>query len=368
VDALFTYENTIQWIQANNPSIVYIFNGRYAVARAIVRACEYLKVKYFTHERTAQLNYVVLFEDRLPHDPRPYALEIKKFWSENCKKSSVIDQGVDFYEERPNRKLTGWYSMIDAQSRGLLPDKFNSKQNNIAIFASTEGEFVALLDLYSGALYNSQKTAYHELLKEAEISSPESFFYIRIHPNSKNEQNKWWHATEFSEFKNLEIIEPESPVCSYELLASCQKTIGIGSSMLIEATYWGKPALLVGLTFYSGLDAVYECASVKEACQLINKVDLEPKPQQNAIKFGAYMRCCGMEIPFSKPVNYYTLEFKGSVLEARREIHEWLGECEKRPEVSGIKKWLRDRSDRRKFHKLWKKCDGWFADIPQTKS
>ena len=74
VDALFSYENTIQWLQENHPAIVYIFNGRYAVARAMVRACEYLKIKYFTHERTAQLNYVVLFEDRLPHGPRPYAL------------------------------------------------------------------------------------------------------------------------------------------------------------------------------------------------------------------------------------------------------------------------------------------------------
>ena len=360
-DALFSYENTIKWIHENNPSIVYIFNGRYAVARAIVRACELLKINYFTHERTSQLNYVQLFENRLPHDPRPYALQINKFWSQNCGDSSIIDQGIDFYEERPNNKLTGWHSMISGQSRGLLPSKFNLNLNNIAIFASTEGEFVALLDLYSGSLYNSQKIAYYELLKEAEENSPESFFYLRIHPNSKNEQNKWWHAPEFSTLNNLEIIEPESPVCSYELLANCQKTIGIGSSMLIEGTYWGKPALLLGLTFYSGIDAVYECSSVKEACQLISTMNLEPKSKQNAIKFGAYMRCSGIEIPLSKPINYYTLEFKGSVLEARREVHEWLGACEKRPEVSGIKKWLRDRSDRRDFHKLWKKCDGWFG-------
>ena len=57
--------------------------------------------------------------------------------------------------------------------------------------------------------------------------------------------------------------------------------------------------------------------------------DLSPKAQVNAIKFGAFMRCGGDDLIHSVPVNYYTMKFKNQVLEANREVHQWLGECEK---------------------------------------
>jgi len=43
-----------------------------------------------------------------------------------------------------------------------------------------------------------------------------------------------------------------------------------------------------------------------------------------------------------------------------------LEEARMSPFVLKSKKWLRDRSDRREFHKLWKKCDGWFAETKKS--
>jgi hypothetical protein len=104
---------------------------------------------------------------------------------------------------------------------------------------------------------------------------------------------------------------------------------------------------------------------LEEAFKLVSDPNLPPKPKENAIMYGAFWRCYGDDLPFSAPKNFYTLDFKGRILEARREIHEWLGECEKRPPVSGFKKWLQDRKDRRDFQRLWDECDGWFAESPK---
>jgi hypothetical protein len=311
-----------------------------------------LGVDYYTHERNSSLGMVQLFKNSLPHDPRPYAAMVEEFWEQHHTDQEVVSQGTDFFEERPKKILTGWTSMVKDQVRGLLPEEWEQQRRNIVIFGSTEGEFVALQDLYEGAPFQAQIDAYSSLLHEASKECPELMFYLRLHPNSKNELNQWWTMEAITRFSNLRIVKPEDPVSSYALLQSCEKVLGIGSSMCLEATYWGKPSILLGLTFYSGLDAVYESRNVVEACQLLKAVDLPAKNKINAIKFGAFMRGNGERLPHSIPVNYYTMTFKGEILEANRDVLEWLSECEKRPPVRGWKKWLQNRKDNTKFSQL----------------
>ena len=359
-DALASYSFAKCWMTATKADMIYIFNGRYAAARAFVRAAQETGTPFCTHERTSSLGRIRLFSDSVPHDPRPYRDMVKRFWAQHGLDPKVVEQGIDFFEERPRRKLTGWVSMIEGQSQGRLPDSWDPSKRNIAIFGSTEGEFVALQDLYEGALFTSQLEAYSRLLQHASIHCPDLTFYLRLHPNSRNELNRWWKHPSLANIPNLEVIEPDDEVSSYALLNACEKIVGIGSSMCLEATYWGKPSLLLGLTFFSGLDAVYECASIEAACRMLHSRDLPPKEQINAIKFGAFMRCGGEVLPHSEPVNYYTLKFKGKVLEARQEIHEWLGACENRSPAQGIRARIRNKQDRHNFRLLWDKFNGCF--------
>ena len=362
-DALTAYETTLNTLKEEGINLVYVFNGRYAIARAIVRACQKQGVDFYTHERKSDLNKIQLYKNTLPHDPRPYSKLVDDFWEANKGMPEVRRNGVDFFEERPKRQLTGWYSMVSGQTQGKLPASWNLEKRNMTIFGSSEGEFVALQDLYEGALFTSQREGYKELLSGCLIKCPDVMFYLRLHPNSKNEKVCWWKDPALLSLKNLEIIEPEDDICSYTLMNASEKILGIGSSICLEATYWGKPSLLLGLTFYSGIDAVYECHSIEEAYELIAQKDLSPKPSENAVKFGAYMRCAGITLPYSQPVNFYTLTFKGKVLEARQEVHEWLGECESRKPVTGWKKWLRDRKDASRFKKIYADCGGNLSGI-----
>lgn len=361
-DGINAFETFNQWLKSHQPDHVFIFNGRYSVSRALLRACEQNQIPFSTHERTGNLKKIQLFPSSFPHDPRAYPRMAKELWAKQSGNEEFFQEGADFFEERPNGQITGWKSFITGQKPDLLPDRFDPNRRNIAIFGSSESEVLAIEGLIEGVKFPNQFSIYLSFLNLAITSCPGVFFYLRLHPNSKNEKNKWWEDSKLTSLPNLVVVAPESEVSSYSLLAACEKVIGLSTTLCLEATYWGKPSIVLGPTYYSGIDAVYEPSTLEEACQLVSDPNLSPKPKENAIMYGAFMRCYGDELPYSEPLNFYTLDFKGKVLEARREVHEWLGECEKRPEVFGIKKWLRDRSDRREFHKLWKKCVGWFAE------
>jgi hypothetical protein len=364
-DGINAFETFNQWLKSHQPDHVFIFNGRYSVARALLRACEQNQIPFSTHERTGSLNKIHLYPYSFPHDPRVFSQMAKEFWAKQSGNEEFFQEGIEFFEERPKGQLTGWQSFITAQKTDSLPDGFDLNRRNVAIFGSSENEMLAFEGLMDGVEFPSQLKVYIDFLSLAHERCPEVFFYLRLHPNSKTEKNIWWRKPELKNLPNLKIIEPDSEVSSYSLLDACEKIVGLSTTLCLEATYWGKASIVLGPTYYSGIDAVYEPSTLEEACQLVYDPDLPPKPKENAIMYGAFWRCYGDELPYSEPLNFYTLDFKGKVLEARREVHEWLGKCEKRPEVLGIKKWLRDRSDRREFHKLWKKCEGWFAETPK---
>lgn len=363
-DAYRIFLTGLRYLKENQFDLVYIFNGRYASPRAWVRACQIHNVEFVTHERTASLDRAIRFSNTLPHYPEQYSEKVLQFWEKVCNDKAILDEAKNYFEERPKGKLTGWVSFVDKQKDGLIPEDWDDKVRNVVIFATTEREFVGIQDMSNGVLFSSQIEAYPLLIKKAVEKEPGLYFTIRIHPNSLKEKRRWWESEQFKSLPNCRIIHPESIISSYSLLVSCEKTVCFRSSMGLEATYWGKPSIALAAPFYSGINAVYEPKTINEAIDLIIS-QLDPKPQINALKFAAFDRCAGDQLPHSKSINYYTLDYKGQVLEASNEVNKWLGECEKRPSVAGFKKWLQDRKDCRDFKRLWAECNGWFAESPK---
>ena len=81
-------------------------------------------------------------------------------------------------------------------------------------------------------------------------------------------------------------------------------------------------------------------------------------PVEGALRYGYYFRCAGEIARYTEPVNYFTLKFKGQVLETRQEVREWLVECNKRKSVRGIKKWFRELLDKRCFKSICDRLNG----------
>jgi hypothetical protein len=78
-----------------------------------------------------------------------------------------------------------------------------------------------------------------------------------------------------SEFNNLTVIWPKDQVDSYSLLDACDKIITFGSTIGIEAAYWGKISILAGRAVYERLDCIYKPSNHEELITLI-KSDLKP--------------------------------------------------------------------------------------------
>ncbi len=360
LDSYRIYLSAIRYLEEGRYDRVYVFNGRYAGARPWIRACEKKKVSFFTHDKFSSPDRPTRFDCALPHIPAQYPRRILDFWESAEGNSAIVDQARDFFEERPKGKLTGWVSFVDLQEKDMLPAGWDSSKKNIAIFSSTEWEFVSIKELMENALFPCQEDACHYLITEVHKRDPEVCFYIRIHPNSSADKGRWWELPSIQNLAHCTIIPPESSISSYALLQACDTSVTYISTIGVEATYWGKPSIILAQAIYWGLDAVYEPKTREEALEMLCS-DLVPKPQTNALKYAAFLRCGGDELPHSEAVNYYTMTFKGQILEARQEVHAWLGACEKRSPASGWKKWLRDKRDRRHLKTLWKECDGWFA-------
>ncbi|MEI8309169.1 MAG: hypothetical protein WCH98_00275 [Verrucomicrobiota bacterium] len=360
LDSLRIYRTACAYLAEDKYDRVYIFNGRYAAARPWLRACASRGVTYVTHEKSSSLNRIFLYKNGIPHTTLGWPERMRAFWELNGNDGEVLKQAEDFFEERPKGFLTGWYSFTDKQRGDQMPADWDPKRKNAVIFSSTSNEFAGIKDLIVASLFESQLEAYSFIVKEASKRDPNLRFYLRIHPNSTEDKFRWWTEFDNETLALLTIIPPESGISSYTLLFNSDVVITPFSSIGIEATYWGKPSIVVDRPYYCGIDAVYEPQTGDEIVDLLAK-DISPKPKINALKYSAFLRCSGFLLRHSNPLNYYTIDFKGSVLEARQEVHEWLARCEKRPKAGPIGKWLRDRNDAREFRKLWNQCGGKFA-------
>ena len=362
LDSYRVYMSAMSYLETNSFELVYIFNGRYTAARPWVHACQKHSVKYYTHEKVSSPDRPMKWSCDLPHNPAKYPERIIDFWNKSHDDANVRDQAHNFFQERPEGQMTGWISFVDKQQQSLLPEEWDKNNKNIVIFTSTEWEFVSIKEVVENAPFGTQEEAYLSLIKESQKFEKNIRYYIRVHPNSFNDKGRWWENDAFKELPNCTIIKPESKVSTYSLLENCDFAITYLSTIGIEATYWGKPSISLAQAFYYGLDAVYEPKNINELVELVTSV-LPPKPQINALKFGAFMRCGGDLLIHSKALNYYTLTFKDQILEARQEVHEWLGECEKRKEVTGWQKWFQDRKDKKRFDQIIKECNGNLAAI-----
>lgn len=290
---------------------VYIFNGRFAVARAWMRVCAEAGVEYVTQERMGMPDRVLLVVNGSPHHNPQFARMIQKFWAAHRDDEAVVREAVDFYEERPAGKLTGWMSYVRGQVAGNVERLLAGAARNVAVFPSSEAEFAGVDEYFEGAAFADQQQAYLAIARELASRAPDMRLILRVHPNSKHEVHAWWEEPEFQGLPNLVVVGPEDPVSSYELLWACEKTMVFMSSMGAEATYWGKPSIVLSNAMYRGAGVCHEPRTIEEAVEMLADPHLPALPRENALAFGAFMRRGARKLPFSEALDHCKLTFRG---------------------------------------------------------
>ncbi|MCS2691618.1 hypothetical protein NXY29_00490 [Bacteroides fragilis] len=276
------------------PDQVFLFNGRLIDSKPLLELVKKRGIAYKTFEAISTNGvdclYKSCFVNATPHSIQANTNMIYSFWESSI--LSVKDKmkiGKAFFENKKRALPMGDISYVKNQHLGELPSDWDQKCRNIVIFNSSEDEFAAIGDEYDRyAFFESQLMGIRFIAENFQNNS-EFHFYLRIHPNlSKISYKYHTELHDFDNFDNFTVIPANSTISTYTLLDNCEKCIVFGSTVGAEATFWGKPTILLAGAMYYFLDICYIPNSKTQLINLISS-QLECKSRENAIKYGYYI-------------------------------------------------------------------------------
>jgi hypothetical protein len=298
------------------PDLVYIFNGRISITAPVVDVCKKNNIRFNTHERGGQINSYWLIKDTIPHDVENVYREIEEV-SGKLTNTEFNNIGSKFYIDRRNRVEQGWFSFTTAQRSNLLPQSLSESRTNIMIFNSTIEEFAAVKGWEKPLfLFEDEIDALSTILDHYK-DDRSKMFYLRVHPNLKGFNNtQTRQLKELSEkFRNIELIAPESPIDSYSLLDKSDKVLTFGSTIGIEATYWNKPSIQLGMAFYNKTGSVYIPKTKEELYEMLDS-NLAPLDRNGAYKYGIWELSRGIVFKYFKQTSLISGTFEGKKIES----------------------------------------------------
>jgi hypothetical protein len=223
---------------------------------------------------------------------------IEAYWLQFTGDAAAAAEG--FYAfKRAGGFINDHRSYVLGQTRGMLPKGWDATKHNVAIFNSSEDEFAAFGGEYDQTLYINQTEAMHRICA-ALADDPEVVLWLRIHPNLS--QVHWSFAQRLllleERFSNVRVIRGDSRVSTYDLLDACNTVVSFGSTVGVEAAYWGKPSIMLGRCIYECFGSVYVPSTHEEAVGLMRTRGLAPLPRDGAIKVAVFWSTGGHSTPY----------------------------------------------------------------------
>ena len=302
------YNSFNDYVSKNKVDKVYLFNGRFSFLRSVLRVCQQHGVDCYTHERGCNTNKYSVWHNTFPHDMAFFEKCLRESWSRALpEERKVVAEG--FYHDRAEGKEQSWFSFTTDQTDGVLPDNWKTDKVNVVVFNSSEDEFAAIGPEWKNPIYNDQLDGIKKIVSGLS-GRAEIHLYLRIHPNLKTVDNDSLTSLYKISSDNFTLIPAESKVSTYSLLRAADKVITFGSTVGIEAAFWGKVSILAGMSSYRNLGSVYLPENHDE---LINMVlaDLSPKDPTGALMYGYFLNTFGVDFKYFEPDGLFYGRYKG---------------------------------------------------------
>lgn len=315
------YERARCAILFSKPDIVITFNGRFATSKPIVAAAEQLGIPVLRHERGSTYQRYELFTDAL-HNYAYIRKRIEDCWA-NTSSAERERNGHEFFQRRRRGDGIGWYSFTAEQEQGRIPERTPGRRR-IVYFSSSDDEYAAVTDVFEPGVWPDQLAAVRELMAAC-ASLPNVELVLRIHPHltkkSAQERARWCGLSGSNAF----IIAPDEKVDSYALLDSADVVVSYGSTIGMEAAYWGRPSVLLGPCSYSGSLAVFSPGNREELAALLMRAgDLCAPVRDLCLPYGNYYLSYGTPFLYYHPVSLSEGTFLGDRLGWDPEPVHWL--------------------------------------------
>ncbi|SDR69724.1 hypothetical protein [Gramella sp. MAR_2010_147] len=300
----------------NSMDVIYNFNGRHIYNRAVMDVGLAINKPLYNVEMPRIGGAIEHFKNKLPHSIKYKQKLFEEAWEdENLSTEDKVNIASEYFEKRRSGTRVNARSFTEEQDKNSLPEEVNYDRSTTVLYTSSDDEFAAIGDEFSNPYFKDQNEGIFYVAKLFNEKFPEQNLIVRIHPNFAGV--KFEYAKKINSlkntYKNVHLVEPESKVDSYALMDIAEKIITFGSSITTEATYWEKPVIMLGRSFFSGMGIAYEPDTIEDLESLIRN-PLSPKPKQGSLKFGYYLMNGGMKAKYYNRDNRGETYFKGKKL------------------------------------------------------
>lgn len=279
------YNYFIAEIQKEQYEFVFMFNGRFGDVRPVLEATKDSGIGFGLTE-LKRTTLEVVFINELVHSIEG---NTRRAISSYEKDIALAEKNAQiFFKKKFFNKATGDPIYTIKQKRGSLPKEVqNTTKKIVAIYPTTDDEYKFIGKEWDGQVPEDQV---NEIEKIA-INLPKDKYIlvVKMHPNQEHTaENTIKRYVDLSKkYGNIVVEKPRSRKDTYALMTKADFVVVFASTIGIEATYAGKPVVLIGDTTWGRVDAAYKVYSGEEAAKLIKK-NIGPKPPKGAIIWGNY--------------------------------------------------------------------------------
>ncbi len=272
-----------------NTDEIWLCNGRQLHERSVVEFCKSMNIPYKFFEIGGEGNSLErwILHEHSPHDRVEFQREIDALWSASPKTDfGSLDE---WFEKKLNPELNPFTSKQVKNLDIEIDDKY------VVFYTSSDDEVAAISEDWDSPWGSQIEAA--RMLVDTFQDIEEIKLIIRVHPNilTKNRADQLlWQNLRLN--RNVVVIAPDSKIDSYTLMNRSQGVLTYGSTMGVEAAYWGKPLGLLSRARYDELVENSYLDSIEKVRKWVESAgnQLLPKPKKlGPLKWANYFLSAG---------------------------------------------------------------------------
>ncbi|MCX6757903.1 MAG: hypothetical protein NTZ44_03435 [Candidatus Nomurabacteria bacterium] len=279
------YNFFIDEIKKEKYDFVFMFNGRFGDVKPVLQATKDSEIGFGLSE-LKRTTLEVVFVNELVHS---IAGNTKRAIASYEKDKKLAENNAKiFFAKKFANKETGDPLYTIKQKKGSLSERVkNTTKKVITVYPTTDDEYKFIGKEWDGHVPEDQVA---EIEKIAIALPPEEYLIIvKMHPNQEHtaEDTIGRYTSLANKYTHVEVEKPLSSRDTYALMLRADVVVVFASLIGVEASYAGKPVVLIGDTTWGNLNIAHKLYSGEDAGNLI-KNGIEPKPILGSIIWGNY--------------------------------------------------------------------------------
>jgi hypothetical protein len=301
------------------------FNGRIVPTRAAMLAAEDVGLNFAAIEVSGSERQLSIFENLRIHDLAASHGRIADFLRSGA---ADIDVGANFFERRRAGKPTNDRTFT-ADQIPLEPSHRGENVKLISIFTSSADEMEVAGDQWCTA---SSRDPVHFITSLCQFLGSDEGGYrivVRMHPNQAGDRTGRAGSMldQLQKIRGVHVIPPEDRTSSYDLLDAASAVITFGSTIGLEAAYWGKLSILAGHAAWEKQGVAQIVSTPEEAAEVIrNSPNLDGIKERASLLGAYYMQGTGYRgsLEFEPVKQRFSVNGRNFLAEKRRHLSYWL--------------------------------------------